>query len=186
MLIVAAVFAGAALLSAVVLFGRSHGNAIKPPKLVMPPAGSRRAAPTFAETTLSGAKVSLGHYRGRPLVINFFASWCDPCKSEAPVLDRIYQRYRSGINFLSVAVNTHRRSSLNQFVSTYHMTWPVVWDRSGSMFDAFRLPGQPVTYIIDGRGRVVFEIVGNITRDSGGVGVVTEHEVTGVLDKLLA
>jgi cytochrome c biogenesis protein CcmG/thiol:disulfide interchange protein DsbE len=176
MLTVAAVTAGLALLVAVVVFGRSHAGAIKPPALVLPAAGSRSPAATFAATTLSGSKVSLGKFRGKPLVINFFAAWCDPCKREAPQFVRLDQRYGARIGLLSVAINTTRRSSLDGFIHDHSMTWPVVWDRSGGMIDSYHVPGQPITYIIDANGRVVFRIIGQ----------TTERRIGGVLDKLLA
>lgn len=172
----AVVTAGLALLLAVVLFGRSHAGAIKPPALVLPAAGSRSPAVAFAATTLSGSQVSLRQFRGKPLVINFFAAWCDPCKREAPEFVRLDQRYGTRIGLLSVAVRTTRRSSLDGFIRDHDMTWPVVWDRSGGMIDSYQVAGQPITYIIDGHGRVVFRIIGQ----------TTERRIGGVLDQLLA
>ena len=133
MLTVAVVTAGLALLVAVVVFGRSHAGAIKQPALVLPAAGSRSPAAAFAATTLSGSQVSLRQFRGKPLVINFFAAWCDPCKREAPQFVRLDQRYGTRIGLLSVAINTTRRSSLDGFIRDHAMTWPVVWDRSGGI-----------------------------------------------------
>ena len=109
-------------------------------------------------------------------MINFFAAWCDPCKQEAPQFVRLDQRYGTRIGLLSVAINTTRRSSLDGFIRDHAMTWPVVWDRSGGMSGSYHVPGQPITYIIDASGRVVFRIIGQ----------TTERRIGGVLDKLLA
>jgi peroxiredoxin len=176
MLSVAMVTAGLAVLLAVVAFGRSHEDAIQPPPLQLPPAADRTAAPSFAETTLTGSRVSLKAYRGKPLVINFFAAWCEPCREEAPAFVQLHRRFGDRIGLLSVAVHTDRRSSLDDFIQTHEMTWPVVWNRSGSLIGPYRIDGQPITYLIDGRGRVVFRILGQ----------TTEQRVGGVLDKLLA
>jgi cytochrome c biogenesis protein CcmG, thiol:disulfide interchange protein DsbE len=176
MLTVAAVTAGAAMLLAVVLFGRSHADAIKQPTLVLPAPASRSPAAAFSATTLSGSRISLAGYGGKPLVLNFFAAWCEPCKREAPALVQINHRYGRRVGMLSVAVRTTTRASLTGFVRQHDMTWPVVWDRSGSMIDPYKVLGQPVTYIIDAQGRVVYEIVGE----------TTAQRIGGVLDKLLA
>jgi len=146
MLSVALITAGSALVLAVVLFGRSHPDAIKRPAI-----------------TLGGDALSLAMYRGRPLVINFFAPWCVPCREEAPQLVTLDRRFRGRIALLSVAVRTDHRSKLAAFVRSFHVTWPVVWDRSGTMIDSYQIPVQPITYVIDGQGRVVYEILGQIT-----------------------
>jgi peroxiredoxin len=176
MLSVAMITAGLAVLLAVVAFGRSHSDAIREPAVKLPPAPDRAAAPPFSETTLSGSHVSLAAYRGKPLVINFFAAWCEPCREEAPAFVQLHRRFGNRIGLLSIAVRTDRRSSLDDFIHAHDMTWPVVWDQSGSLIAPYRVVGQPITYLIDGHGRVVFRILGQ----------TTERRVGGVLDKLLA
>jgi len=175
MLSVAAVTAGAALLVAAVLFGRAHSGDIHAPRLTLPPPAERSAAPPFSETTISGRKVDLAAYRGKPLVINFFAAWCYPCRQEAPEFVALHRRFGDRIGLVSVAVRTDQRSSLDDFVHTHDMTWPVVWDRSGSLIGPYRIVGQPITYLIDAQGRVVYRILGQ----------TTEHRIGGVLDRLL-
>jgi cytochrome c biogenesis protein CcmG, thiol:disulfide interchange protein DsbE len=175
MLSVAIVTAGAAILLAIVLFGRSHGGDIHAPALRLPPPAERSAAPPFTETSLAGRRVSLAAYRGKPVVINFFAAWCYPCRQEAPEFVRLHRRFGNRIGLVSVAVRTDHRSALDDFVQAHDMTWPVVWDRSGSLIGPYRIGGQPITYLIDPQGRVVFRILGQ----------TTEGRIGGVLDKLL-
>src|SRR5207237_697744 len=83
---------------------------------------------------------------------------------EAPQLVTLDRRFRGRIALLSVAVRTDHRSKLAAFVRSFHVTWPVVWDRSGTMIDSYQIPVQPITYVIDGQGRVVYEILGQVTR----------------------
>ena len=174
-LLVALVTAGTVLLVAVVLFGRGH-RLKAPHEAQLPAAADRVAAASFSATTLAGRHVDLGSYRGRPLVLNFFAAWCDPCRQEAPEFVRLHHRYGDRIGLLSVAVRTDHRSSLDGFIRDHDMTWPVVWDRGGSMIDPYRVNGQPITYIIDADGRVVYRIIGQ----------TTEPLIGRYLDKLLA
>jgi peroxiredoxin len=174
-LLVALATAGTVMLVAVVLFGRGHDLQASP-QTAIPQASDRAAAAPFQATTLTGHSVSLGSYRGRPLVLNFFAAWCDPCRQEAPEFVRLDHRYGGRIGLLSVAVRTDHRSQLDGFIHDHDMTWPVVWDRSGSMISPYRVVGQPITYIIDADGRVVYKIIGQ----------TTEQRIGGVLDKLLA
>ena len=129
-LFVALVTAGAVMLVAVVLFGRGH-SLDAPATASLPAAADRSPAAEFSAITLAGRHVSLGDYRGRPLVINFFAAWCDPCRQEAPAFVRLDQRYGGRVGLLSVAVRTGQRSKLDGFIRDHDMTWPVVWDRSG-------------------------------------------------------
>jgi cytochrome c biogenesis protein CcmG, thiol:disulfide interchange protein DsbE len=173
MLSVAMLTAGSIVILALVVFGRSHS--VKAPKAPVPSADQRTAAVPFDATTIAGQRVSLASFRGRPLVINFFAAWCDPCKQEAPEFARLEGRYGNRISLVSVAVRTSHRAALDAFVRDHGMTWPVIWDRGGSLTDSYQVIGQPITYVIDSRGRVVYRIIGQ----------TTEHRIAELLDQML-
>src|SRR5207253_2738968 len=158
---VAMLTAGSVVILAVVVFGRSHNVEAPPVPLNSP--DQRTPAVAFQATTIAGDRVNLASFRGRPLVINFFAAWCDPCKREAPQFTRLQSRYGNRISLISVAVRTSHRSSLDAFVRDHGMTWPVIWDRSGSLTDSYQIVGQPITYVIDRQGRVVYRIIGQTT-----------------------
>jgi len=176
MLSVALVTTGSVVILAVVLFGRWHSDALQTPAPQLPGLHDRTPAVAFDATTTAGQRVSLAGYRGKPLVINFFAAWCEPCNQEAPEFTRLESRYGSRINLLSVAVRTRKRSALDAFVHDHAMTWPVIWDRSGVLTDEYAIVGQPITYVIDDHGRVVYRIIGQ----------TTERRIAGLLDQLLA
>jgi cytochrome c biogenesis protein CcmG, thiol:disulfide interchange protein DsbE len=175
MLSVALLTAGSVVILAVVVFGRSHAGALKPPAIQLPSPGQRTPAVAFDATTTTGRRVSLAGFHGKPLVINFFAAWCEPCKREAPAFTRLEQRYQGRVSLLSVAVHTSHRSNLDAFVHDHGITWPVVWDKGGSLTDSYGILGQPITYVIDGQGRVVYRIIGQ----------TTEHRIASLLDQLL-
>jgi cytochrome c biogenesis protein CcmG, thiol:disulfide interchange protein DsbE len=113
-------------------------------------------APALTLPRLEGdASASLSDYRGRVVVLNFWASWCVPCREESPLLQRWHERIRSqggtvlGVNVLDV------RSDALAFMREYRLAYPMLRDGSGDSGRAFGLVGYPETFIIDRRGRIV-------------------------------
>ena len=102
----------------------------------------------------AGGKESLAALRGKVVVLNVFASWCDPCKAEAPVLEQT-QRQIQGRNATILGVTYLDNSSdSEQFVRQEHITYPVIRDVSGNFVRAFGTTGVPETFVIDRRGRI--------------------------------
>jgi cytochrome c biogenesis protein CcmG, thiol:disulfide interchange protein DsbE len=100
------------------------------------------------------AKTSLAQMRGKIVVLNVFASWCDPCKAEAPVLEQA-QRELAGRNGTVLGVTYLDNSSdSEQFVRQQHITYPVIRDVSGNFVRSFGSTGVPETFVIDRQGHV--------------------------------
>ena len=167
-LVVAAVTAATVFVISLALFSRSHQNDLK-----SPPASAFKPipAPRFAAVTLGGRKVSLAAYRGEPLVINFFASWCAPCKEEATAFTRTERRFAGRVQFLSIG-RASPISGVHGYVSRYAITWPVVYDHGDRLTDQFRLYGQPTTFVINRRGVVIDRINGKTSEQT------LAHELT--------
>jgi cytochrome c biogenesis protein CcmG, thiol:disulfide interchange protein DsbE len=129
-----------------------------------PKVGSR--APVFSLQRLTGTgSVSLASLRGKTVVLNFFASWCDPCKREAPVLERLWQQDRSrGLVVLGVDANDSRGDAL-KFVHAHDVTYPIVFDHDGLVAASrYDIANLPVTYVLNGKGRIVGgEILGPVS-----------------------
>lgn len=129
-----------------------------PPKIGGP-------APAFSLKKLDGSgTISLASLRGKPAVINFFASWCEPCKAESRVIERAWQRYKSqGIVF--VGIDYHDvTSDGRKFLRAHGITYPTVQDGSGAVGDKYGLTGVPETYFVDANGRLVgSHIAGTVT-----------------------
>jgi cytochrome c biogenesis protein CcmG, thiol:disulfide interchange protein DsbE len=129
-----------------------------PPKIGGP-------APNFSLRRIDGTgTLDLASLRGKPVVLNFWASWCVPCKGEAKLLEQAWNQYRgSGVVF--VGVDYHDVASDARTFLTHHgITYPTVQDGSGMTGDRYGLTGVPETYFIDRRGRLVgTHIVGTIT-----------------------
>jgi len=119
--------------------------------------GRRPAAPHATEPLpnlgTAGA-TSLADLRGKVVVLNVFASWCDPCKAEAPVLEQA-QRQIAGHDATVLGVTYLDNSSDSQsFVHAEHITYPVVRDVSGTFVRSFGTTGVPETFVIDREGRI--------------------------------
>jgi cytochrome c biogenesis protein CcmG/thiol:disulfide interchange protein DsbE len=126
-------------------------------------------APTFSLARLSGdGDLSLRSLRGKTVVLNFFASWCTPCKHEAPVLERLWKEDRAhGLVVLGVDAND-ARGDAQRFVRAHDLTYPVVFDQNGRVSSSrYAVSNLPVTYVLNPNGRVV-----------GGqiLGPVSEHD----------
>jgi cytochrome c biogenesis protein CcmG/thiol:disulfide interchange protein DsbE len=122
------------------------------------------AAPAFTLPHLSnGTELSLAAYRGKPVVINFFASWCLPCKDEAPVLEETWRKHRAdGLVVLGIDAQDFRGDG-KRFVQRFGLTYPVAYDGKGSTLGRYGLTGFPETYFVGRDGRIVAEkVVGGI------------------------
>jgi peroxiredoxin len=168
-LVVALVTFGSVMLISVVLFGRSRSDALQSNMVQSGQQAIDRQypAPAFTATTMAGADVHLSQYRGNPEVINFFADWCGPCKAEAPQLSQIASSYKGKVTMLSIARDS-TRSGVRSFAARYGMTWPILWDGNDDLTRAFKIPGQPVTFVVDPHGRVVWEQLGPINTPAVG------------------
>ena len=165
----ATVLAGTALAVVVLTGWASGGNSgvtdvAGSTSAVLYPAGHRPLAPDFTATTLTGSRLSFSSYRGQVVVVNFWGSWCAPCRAEAPTLAVAAQQYRSaGVHFLGVDVRDTPASAL-AFTREYGITYPSVSD-SGSQItldftSAVPIAGTPTTLVIDRTGRIAGAIFG--------------------------
>jgi cytochrome c biogenesis protein CcmG/thiol:disulfide interchange protein DsbE len=120
--------------------------------------GETPPAPAFTLDRLDRpGKLSLAAYRGRPIVLNFWASWCVPCKEEAPLLEAVWKRHRDeGLVVLGVDIND-LRSDARRFARENRMTYPLVFDGVGETSTDYGLTGVPETFFIARSGRLVCE-----------------------------
>jgi cytochrome c biogenesis protein CcmG/thiol:disulfide interchange protein DsbE len=123
-----------------------------------------RAAPEFTLTTFSGTTISLQDLRGKAVVINFWASWCPPCRIEASLIERTWRAYKNrDLIFLGVNIQDRKEDALN-YIREFDITYPNGPDPTGEISIDYGVSGLPVTFFISGKGEVVRRWVGAIEK----------------------
>jgi len=141
------------------------------------PAAQRPPGPRISGTTLTGQHLDIAGWRGHTVVINFWGSWCVPCRKEAPVLARVAGDARSlGVRFAGIDIREDPAAGL-AFERQYHIPYPSISDPGdllAARFGAAAPMATPSTYILDGRGRIAWAWFGATTYSQ------LELAVTGV------
>jgi cytochrome c biogenesis protein CcmG/thiol:disulfide interchange protein DsbE len=122
------------------------------------------AAPAFSLPVLghSGQRVSLGQYSGRPLIVNFFASWCAPCKTETPLLAKFYRAEKGKVALVGLDENDVLGNAMS-FTRADGVSYPVGWDPQFGIASAYGVNALPQTFFLDARHRIVDRIFGAVT-----------------------
>ena len=112
-------------------------------------------APAFALPTASGETIALERLKGQVVYVDFWASWCGPCRRSFPWMNEMHRKY-AGKGFAIVAVNVDRkRADADRFLAQFPAEFPVVYDTSGTTPTAFAVKGMPSSYLIDTAGKVI-------------------------------
>jgi len=123
-----------------------------------------KTAPDFELQSLEGKSVKLSDFRGKNLILNFWASWCPPCKQEMPEFQRIYTEYPE--NLVVIGVNLQEsKENAEAFVKKLGMTFPILLDPNAQVKDMYNVFTQPVTYFIDANGKIVDKKFGPLTTE---------------------
>ncbi len=118
-------------------------------------------APDVALTDLDGKSVSLKSFRGKVVLVNFWATWCIPCLYEMPEFEQLYQAYKDkGFVVLAVSVDQGDPEVVRRYVVERKLTYPVFHDPQGHLVLAFRLPGFPATYLLGPDGALLGVLAG--------------------------
>lgn len=119
-------------------------------------------APDFTLETLDGTKVALSDFKGQKVLLNFWATWCPPCRAEMPHMQSFYEKNKDE-NIVVLAVNLtsgDNREKLAPFISEYSLTFPILLDESGDIGRKYQVFTIPTSYFIDEQGNIAQKIVG--------------------------
>lgn len=119
-------------------------------------------APAFSLETFDGESISLADLQGQAVIVNFWASWCPPCRAEMPAIQNVYDDYRAG-GLVVLAVNASAGDNLadaQAFLSANGLTFPVLLDRDGAVGALYRVSVLPTTFFIDKRGVIRAVVIG--------------------------
>lgn len=146
-----------ALLAAIMLGGGMVwlGRVENPEDLVGKPAPRRGApAPTFTLSGLNGETHILSEYQGQTVIINFWATWCEPCREEMPDLQEIHEQYADD-GLVILAVNAgESEATIQEFVDEFGLTFPILPDPGFEVSELYEVQAYPSTYFVDADGRI--------------------------------
>ena len=129
-------------------------------RLKLSRAGAGTPLPPFELTTVEGKTIAFSQLRGKVVVLNFWATWCGPCKEEMPALDRLSRRFDPRDVAILTITTEHERTGIRQFMKQFDSALPVLLDEQRDVSLAFMVRGLPTTVFIAKNGTVVGRAVG--------------------------
>jgi len=116
----------------------------------------------FTLPLLDGTKITLSQFKGKVVFLNFWATWCGPCRSEMPSIEAIYQKLKNkGFEILAVNLGDSKKE-VSDFMNKYKLNFPAVPDEKNITSSYYHIQAIPTTYIIDRRGLIIARLVGSI------------------------
>lgn len=110
------------------------------------------SAPAFSSLNLEGEEIDLTNYEGKGVILNFWASWCNPCVNELPLLNEAYRL--TGVEMLAINVGENKET-IQRFVDRYELEFPVVLDSDLKIKQKYQVVGMPLTVVVDADGTVL-------------------------------
>lgn len=157
------------ILGAYVLYG-SLTRQVQAPEITAAQTEKEASpAPDFTFYDLEDGSYTLSDFRGKPVILNFWASWCGPCKNEMPEFQTAFDTYGEQIQFLVVNLTDGGRETkevAHAYVEEQGYTFPVYYDSDMAGAQAYGVYAVPVTYFIDGEGNIVTQAMGMLTKEA--------------------
>jgi peroxiredoxin len=125
------------------------------------PVADKPAAPDFNLMDINGERHRLSDYKGKIVIVNFWATWCPPCREEMPSMQRAWQPLEQR-NVVMLAINVGEdEDTIFEFTSDYPADYPLLMDRDSSVIQRWPVRGLPTTFVVDTAGRLVFQAIGS-------------------------
>jgi peroxiredoxin len=150
---------------------------LPPPQIQLIAQNMRTSEGTaFTLPDLKGNPISLSAFTGNVVLLNFFATWCSPCREEMPSLEQLFHSYQSrGLIILGLSSDTQGKDVVAPFIEKYGLTFPVLLDPQSQVFNQYRVRGIPTTYLLDRQGRIAGMQTGGLDWNSDAAHKVIEQ-----------
>ena len=126
------------------------------------PEVARHAAPDFVAENLRGGNTGLVDYKGKVVLLNFWATWCMPCRAEMPGMETLWQNYKEqGLVVAAVSVDEGSRGRIETFAKLLDLSFPVLLDPESKVSDLYKVSNMPTSFLIDRNGKIISRIVGS-------------------------
>lgn len=114
-----------------------------------------KLAPDFSLQDIKGNRVSLEDFRGKAILLNFWATWCQACKEELPSMQRLHESLSNqGIEVVAISIDRNNLDRIKEYAKEYNLTFPILWDPEQKVRRDYFIMGLPTTYLIDSDGKL--------------------------------
>ena len=116
---------------------------------------NEKIAPNFTLETVTGEKISLKDFKGKTVLLNFWATWCQPCKKELPSMQRIYEELSSeGVEVVAISIDRNKKERVKQYIKNHNLTFPILLDPGQKVRKDYFILGLPTSYLIGIDGKL--------------------------------
>lgn len=121
-----------------------------------------QTAPDFSLTTLDGEQKKLSDFRGKPVIVNFWATWCPPCRAEMPDFQQLYESEDVEILAVNLTESEQNEDVVQEFIDEYQLEFPILMDQSSKITEMYQVQAFPTSFMVDSEGIIQFSARGAI------------------------
>lgn len=130
--------------------------------LLIVPEAERHAAPDFEIENLVGGNTTMADYKDKIVLLNFWATWCMPCRAEMPGMETLWKKYKEqGFVVVAVSVDEGSRGRIETFSRLLDLSFPILLDPESNVSDLYKVSNMPTSFLIDRDGKIISRIVGS-------------------------
>lgn len=129
--------------------------------LIIVPEVDRQTAPDFEIENLAGGNTALADYKDKVVLLNFWATWCMPCRAEMPGMETVWKKYKEqGFVVVAISVDEGSKGRIETFSKLLDLSFPILLDPESKVSDLYKVSNMPTSFLIDRNGKIISRIVG--------------------------